>query len=120
MQNGISLSSCCSAAAVADVASRRRITVNMRERYVNVLGMQQTSRSGAVSSHTATTRLSGHWLIMVRATWLVLVVPGLGLFVASLPVYYAQIQRACVDLVTCNITGALTTKGLQELPALGL
>jgi len=57
---------------------------------------------------------------MARAAWLVLVVPSLGLFVASLPAYYAQIQRACVDLVTCNLTGALTAKGLQELPALGL
>jgi len=35
-------------------------------------------------------------------------------------VYYAQIQRACVDPVTCNIAGTLTAKGLQELSALGL
>ena len=87
---------------------------------MNVSDMQRTSRSGAVRSHTATTRLSGRRLIMARAAWLVLVVPSLGLFVASLPAYYAQIQRACVDLVTCNLTGALTAKGLQELPALGL
>ena len=87
---------------------------------MNLSDMQRTSRSGAVRSHTATTRLSGRRLIMARAAWLVLVVPSLGLFVASLPAYYAQIQRACVDLVTCNLTGALTAKGLQELPALGL
>jgi hypothetical protein len=87
---------------------------------MNVSDMQRTSRSGAVRSHTATTRLSGRRLIMARVAWLVLVVPSLGLFVASLPAYYAQIQRACVDLVTCNLTGALTAKGLQELPALGL
>jgi len=87
---------------------------------MNVSDMQRTSRSGAVRSHTATTRLSGRRLIMARAAWLVLVVPSLGLFVASLPAYYAQIQRACVDLVTCYLTGALTAKGLQELPALGL
>jgi hypothetical protein len=44
----------------------------------------------------------------------------MGLFVASLPVYYAQIQRACTDPVTCNIAGALSARGLQELPAFGL
>jgi len=52
--------------------------------------------------------------------WLALIVPSAGLFIASLPVYYAQIQRACVDPVTCNIAGTLTAKGLQELSALGL
>jgi hypothetical protein len=57
---------------------------------------------------------------MARAVWLVPVVPSVGLFAASLPVYYAHIQRACVDPVTCNIAGALTAKGLRELPALGL
>jgi hypothetical protein len=62
----------------------------------------------------------GSRLIMARALWLALVVPSLGLFVASLPVYYAQIQRPCVDPVTCNVTGTLTARGLQELPALGL
>jgi len=66
------------------------------------------------------TRLSGSRLIIARVVWLALVIPSLGLFVASLPVYYVQLQRACVDLVTCNITGALSAKGLQDLPALGL
>jgi hypothetical protein len=65
-------------------------------------------------------RLSGSRLIIARAVWLALVIPSLGLFVASLPVYYAQIQRACSDLVTCNIAGSLTAKGLQQFPSLGL
>ncbi len=76
--------------------------------------------SGSAVSSTAKTRLSGSRLILVRAVWLALVVPSVGLFVASLPVYYAQLQRACVDPVTCNITGTLTAKGLQELLAMGL
>jgi len=78
------------------------------------------SASGAVVSSTAKTRLSGSRLIIARTVWLALVVPSLGFFVASLPVYFAQIQRACVDPVTCNITGTLTAKGLQELLAMGL
>jgi hypothetical protein len=66
------------------------------------------------------TRLSGTRLIAARAVWLALVIPSLVLYIASLPVYYVQLQRACVDLVTCNITGALSIKGLQDLSTLGL
>lgn len=66
------------------------------------------------------TRMSGNRLIVARIVWLALVIPSLGLFVASLPVYYQQIQRACVDTVTCNLAGALNAKGIQEFPALGL
>jgi hypothetical protein len=66
------------------------------------------------------TRLSGSRLIIARTVWLALVIPSLGLFVASLPVYYVLIQKPCVDPVTCNLAGALTAKGLQDLPALGL
>lgn len=87
---------------------------------MNVPGTERKSGSKAVVSSAATIRLSGSRLIMARALWLALVIPSLGLFVSSLPVYYAQIQRACVDPVTCNVTGTLTRKGLQELPALGL
>lgn len=65
-------------------------------------------------------RLSGSRLIIARAVWLALVIPSLGLFVASLPVYYVQIQKACVDLATCNLTGALNAKGLHDLSTFGL
>src|SRR6266478_3253194 len=80
---------------------------------------QKIGSRSAVAS-TAKTRLSGSRLILARVVWLALVVPSVGLFVASLPVYYAQIQRACVDPVTCNVAGTLTAKGLQDLPAFGL
>ncbi len=66
------------------------------------------------------TRLSGFRLIIARIVWLALVIPSLILFVASLPVYYAQIQKPCVDVTTCNIAGALTPQGLQDLHALDL
>ncbi|TME67495.1 MAG: hypothetical protein E6I59_00430, partial [Chloroflexi bacterium] len=79
---------------------------------MNVSSTEQTSRSGSVVPGSATTRLSGSRLIIARTVWLALVVPSVGLFIASLPVYYAQIQRACVDPVTCNIAGTLTAKGL--------
>jgi hypothetical protein len=86
---------------------------------MNVADTERKSASGSVVSSTANTRLSGTRLIIARAMWLALVVPSVGLFVASLPVYYAQIQRACVDLATCNLNGALTAKGLQALASIG-
>jgi hypothetical protein len=74
----------------------------------------------AVSSST-NTRLTGALLAMARLVWAVLVVPSLGLFVISLPVYDQLLQRGCVALVTCgNLPGALTTPGLQALAASSL
>jgi len=87
---------------------------------MNLADTEQKSGNGSVVPSAANTRLSGTWLIIARVVWLVLVVPSLGLFVASLPVYYALIQRACADPVTCNVAGTLTAKGLQNLPAFGL
>lgn len=87
---------------------------------MNVSGTEQTGGRESVSSTAGKMRLSGSRLVIARIVWLALVVPSLGLFVASLPVYYAHIQRPCADPITCNIAGALTAKGIQELPALGL
>jgi uncharacterized membrane protein len=87
---------------------------------MNVADTERKSGSGSVVSSAANTRLSGTRLIIARAVWLALVIPSIGLFVASLPAYYALIQRACIDPVTCNVAGTLTAKGLQDLPAFGL
>jgi hypothetical protein len=87
---------------------------------MNVADTERKSGSGSVVSNTANTRLSGTRLIIARAVWLALVIPSMGLYVVSLPVYYAQIQRACVDLATCNLNGALTAKGLHDLSTFGL
>jgi hypothetical protein len=97
----------------------RRDDLLERERYVNRSNTEQKSGSISVAASAAKTRLSGSWLIIARAVWLVLVVPSLGLFVASLPVYYQQLQTACVGPVTCNVVGALTAKGFQALSAFG-
>jgi hypothetical protein len=74
---------------------------------MNLSDTEGKSGSGLVVSSTANTRLSGSRLIIARAVWLALVLPSLGLFIASLPVYYVQIQRACVDPVTCTVAGSL-------------
>src|SRR6266571_9480224 len=91
-----------------------------RERCMNLADTEQKSTGGAVVSNTVTTRLTGSRLIIARAVWLALVVPSVGLFLASLLVSYQQLQRACVDPVTCNLSGALPAQVLQALPTIGL
>src|SRR6202043_598825 len=86
---------------------------------MNLSDTDGKSARGAVVSCTATTRLSGSWLIVARTVWLVLVVPSLGLFVAGLFVYYQQVQRPCGDPATCGIAGILTAKELQTLSTSG-
>ena len=73
-------------------------------------------RAGDAAFSGADTRLIGPWLIIARAVWLVLVVPSIGLFVATLPAYYQQIQEGCVDNITsCSIAGALPVQVLHSL-----
>jgi hypothetical protein len=73
---------------------------------------EEKNVSGAVNSNDANTHLTGSWLIIARTMWLLLVIPGLGFFIVSLPVYYQQLQKACVDATTCSLTGAFTLHGL--------
>jgi hypothetical protein len=88
---------------------------------MNLADTEQKSASGAVVASTANTRLSGTRLIMARAVWLVLVVPSLGLYVISLPVYYQQLQTACFIGTACGkLFGALPAQGLQTLSTIGL
>src|SRR5690348_8383617 len=87
---------------------------------MNVSGTERTSWRGPVGSTGGKTRLSGTRLIIARVVWLALVLPAVGLFIASLPVYYTFVQRACTGIVTCNIAGTLNAKGLQELSSFGL
>lgn len=88
---------------------------------MNVLDPEQKSAGGAIVSDTANTRLSGSWLIVARVAWLALVVPSMGLFVISLPAYYQQLQRGCVDQLTCSLSGALPPQVLHTMgfPASG-
>jgi hypothetical protein len=82
-------------------------------------GTQPTSRSEAVLSSTLTTRLSGALLLLVRAVWLALVLPSLGLFVVGLPVYFQQLQRAQVCGAGACLNGGLTGKDLQDFVSHG-
>ena len=87
---------------------------------MNLSDTEGKSASGAVVSNTVNTHLTGTRLIIARAVWLALVVPTVGLFVISIPVYYQQLQTACFIGTACGkLYGALPIKGLQTLSTTG-
>lgn len=80
-----------------------------------------TARYGDFPDERASgTRLSGAALSLGRAVWLLLVVPGLALFVIGLPAYYERLLRPCANQATCGIAMALSAKGIQAFAAFGV
>ena len=66
----------------------------------DVAGTPEPARATAMA-------LRGRWLVVARVVWLALVIPNIGFYVISLPVYYQQLLEGCVDAQTCSIIGAL-------------
>jgi hypothetical protein len=81
---------------------------------------EQKGASGVIDSNGANTRLTGSWLIIARVVWLALVIPSLGLFVASLIASYQQMLTVCVDAVACNLSLELPVQIQQTLSTIGL
>src|SRR5579859_5208286 len=77
------------------------------------------SASVAVASSTENTRLTGPWLIIARVVWLVLVVPSVGLFIASIFVSYQQMQTVCSTNVCSTLSGAPSVQLQQALTDIG-
>ena len=82
---------------------------------------QETSKSevGIPSSSAVSTRLPQHWLFLARSAWALLVLLTLGVFVASLPVYFALLQTVCTVATQCA-SGQLSTHTAPVVHALGL
>ncbi len=71
-------------------------------------------------SHSVTdTRLYGHWLILARTAWYVMVLTALALFVMTLPIYFVHLQMPCLSTNSCS-TGQLTPGTIRALSAIGL
>src|SRR5690242_6338195 len=66
---------------------------------------------------TGDTRLRGRWLILARLVWILLVILYLSSFLASLPVYFALLQKPCQ--ATSCASGQLNVATLDWLSALG-
>jgi len=67
---------------------------------------------------SADTRLHGRWLLLARVAWFMLVALALLVFIASLPVYIAQLYSVCTGNA-CGI-GQLTPQTVGGLRNLGL
>jgi hypothetical protein len=68
------------------------------------------------------TRLSGRWLILARATWIILVAFAFVLLVVSipqLPAFFAHMQQPCVKACE-NARGQLSLSALQALAKFGI
>ncbi len=63
--------------------------------------------------------LPGGWLSLARAAWLVVAALTVGLFLAGLPVEFAQLQLGC-PTAACASSGGLTPVELRLLENLGL
>jgi hypothetical protein len=67
------------------------------------------------------TRLHGSWLMLVRLVCLTLCVLSVGLFVASIPSYFANLHLLCIGAAAaCNTAGQLRADDVQRLYELGL
>ena len=77
---------------------------------------ERKSESGSVNSSTATTRLSGSRLILVRVLWVAVVTLIVALFIVMLPAYYALLQTVCTG-ATCAPTQPTpdSAQGIQKL-----
>ena len=79
--------------------------------------LSETKVSGGLRSSEGT-RLHGPWLVLARVVWVALIVFTVGIFVISLPVYFAQLQTVCVGDLCVYRYGRLTpgtAKALQDL-----
>jgi hypothetical protein len=65
------------------------------------------------------TRLHGSWLVLMRVTWVVVVVLAVGLFIVSVPFNFADSHAMCTT-ASCFNSNQLTLEQVHELQHLGL
>ena len=66
--------------------------------------------------------LSGHWLLLARLAWAAAALLALGLFVASVPSYFAHLKEVCTASAQACTSDLqrLTPENVRQLRALGL
>ncbi len=65
------------------------------------------------------TRLHGSWLVLMRVTWVVVVVLAVGLFIVSVPFNFAMSHAMCTT-ASCSNSNQLTLDQVHQLQHLGL
>jgi hypothetical protein len=63
--------------------------------------------------------LQGRWLLLARIVWVIVVLPTLGLFVASIPSYFVYLHILSATPTT-NLGAQLARQDVQQLEAVGL
>ena len=84
------------------------------------MNAQQVSNERTNSSilqDATDTRLKGHWLVLARVVWFILVTLALLVFIFSLPVYIAELNSVCSG-ISCN-TWQLTPQIVETLRSHG-
>jgi hypothetical protein len=80
----------------------------------------ENTAAGTADSHQPST-LRGRSLLLARAGWIAVAAVCLGLFVAGIPPYFADLKTACVrGFELCAENRLLTPDEMRELRALGL
>ncbi len=75
--------------------------------------------TSAKSTGVDNTDLHGRWLLLARMVWIIVVLLALGLFVASIPSYFAYLHVLSGQPVT-DIGAQLARQDVQQLQAVGL
>ncbi|MGH2495875.1 MAG: histidine kinase [Ktedonobacteraceae bacterium] len=72
------------------------------------------------SANVTTTLLSGRWLFLARVGWIAIALLALGLYISSVPSYFASLHVLCTSTpVTCRNNGQITPNYLRTLQTLG-
>src|SRR5687767_10784632 len=69
-------------------------------------------------SRPVDTRLQGRWLWLARVSWLVAALLTVGMFVAGMPLFFAELQQVCTAPANTCIS-RLTPDVARNLAALG-
>jgi hypothetical protein len=67
------------------------------------------------------TTLRGRWLLAARLVWLAVALLAVGIFVASVPLRFVELQQVCTASASvCDQQSQLTPDNVRELQSLGL
>jgi len=99
----------------------RSIAEHEPERHKRIIQMsvQDAPTKTRKRSQALDTHLHGHWLLLARAGWIVLVVLTLAIFFASLPVYVVLLQTPCAGMA-CALSQQLSPGQVGALKGMGL
>lgn len=83
--------------------------------------MPETETTGTAAPGEPAPRLRGRWLTFARAAWLIVALLAVGLFVAGIPPYVAELQKVCLrGAEACSENRFLTPEWARELRELGI